>query len=142
MALNIELAEQVLEQITTHPETHNQGHYRHVNCNTTMCIAGWAADLAGGEWITAGNGQATSRLVAEPDDPRSHRFDFAIWERDDDEPKNVTAVSAHDRGQRVLGLTTKRADQLFEDQPNAAAIEMLRRTIRSAKAYRARRGDA
>ncbi|AMS02635.1 hypothetical protein BJD55_gp131 [Gordonia phage Yvonnetastic] len=47
MKLNIELAERILEQITEHPETHDQSHWGEVReCGTVCCIAGWAILLS------------------------------------------------------------------------------------------------
>lgn len=42
-----ELAQRILDQITAHPETHDQGAWRSENgaCGTTYCIAGWAVAL-------------------------------------------------------------------------------------------------
>lgn len=40
------LAKKVLDQIETHPETHDQGVW-HSDCGTRHCCAGWACILAG-----------------------------------------------------------------------------------------------
>jgi hypothetical protein len=44
---NVELAEKVLDQITKHPETHDQRYYTgyDVDCGTSACVAGWAVLL-------------------------------------------------------------------------------------------------
>jgi hypothetical protein len=128
---NIELAEQVLEEITKRPEGHDQEYYRRVNCQTTMCIAGWAADLAGGEWVD--ESLTTATLLAEPADPEK---DCYVGE------DGVRYIGAHQRARRLLGLSEWRADDMFEALPNGEAVAMLRRSIRAAKAGRTRRAKA
>lgn len=51
-----ELAELILDQLTVYPETHDQGTWVNLDtCETTMCIAGWAAAFTGSymdtKWI-------------------------------------------------------------------------------------------
>jgi hypothetical protein len=47
---NVDLMLAVREQITSHPETHDQTMWgRKTECGTTYCIAGWAAVLSGAE---------------------------------------------------------------------------------------------
>lgn len=40
MAINRELLVQTLAQVLLHPEQHDQGWWRRINCNTTMCFGG------------------------------------------------------------------------------------------------------
>lgn len=43
---NIKLAQQVLTQVTLHPETHDQSNVMN-ECGTVGCIAGWACVICG-----------------------------------------------------------------------------------------------
>lgn len=142
MPLNIELAERVLAKIAEYPDHHNQDSWRASvpevgGCGTTMCIAGWAGYLAGGKWASDDyDHDLFDDFLAEPDDPESHVDEWT------ESGKTIRYVSAEDRGRRVLGLSGERADQLFWCSSDERAVAMLRRSIRSAKAARTRRGDA
>ena len=51
----------VLEQITTYPETHNQSDWReNRGCQTTYCVAGWAAVAHGEQFINSHNMKCSS----------------------------------------------------------------------------------
>lgn len=60
---NVDLMLAVREQITSHPETHDQDSWgrRGPECGTTHCIAGWAAVLSGRslEWNEGGYANTT-----------------------------------------------------------------------------------
>lgn len=108
MAPNVLLLRQVLEQIETHPETWDQGVYR---CGTSMCFAGWAAELSGGTWI----GQSELLVAAADEESSSH------WGRD-----GIAVVSPEVRAGRVLGLDGDQADDLFDA---ANSLESIREQI-------------
>jgi hypothetical protein len=77
-------AQWIYDQITTHPETHNQHHWE---CGTTRCVAGWAAYLFPQELYI--------RSVPDEIDP---------WE------KTLAYVTA---GMHVLGIGEDEARRLF-----------------------------
>lgn len=90
---NTGLLKQTLAHIEANPNEWEQEFYR---CETGMCFAGWAAQLAGGKWADDPDG---SYLVAEPEDPTE--------ERDGD------LIDIVFRARRILGLTGKQASKLF-----------------------------
>ncbi|MEV0616088.1 hypothetical protein AB0I81_22435 [Nonomuraea sp. NPDC050404] len=112
MTINVALLKQTLAHIEAHPDEWNQADYR---CGSGMCVAGWAAQFAGGKWYAddpdAGFGDA---LIAEPDEPNSFRMD------------DVRLVYADHRAQRVLGLDGEQADRLFE---GSNSLPDLRRIV-------------
>lgn len=99
MTINVVLLRQTLEQIETHPETWYQNAYR---CNTGMCFAGWAAELAGGKWLSSPGGAVSDLLIAEPDDGED-----ALYRGD------VLSIDASARAKRVLGIDEDQAEDLF-----------------------------
>jgi hypothetical protein len=88
---NIELLEQTLETIKANPKHWDQGVWR---CSTGMCFAGWAAQLAGGQWVD----DSSDSLVPEVGDVTG------AWTR---------PVSAEERAMRVLEIEEEDADWLF-----------------------------
>ena len=60
--INVPLAERVLGHITAFPDEHEQNTWR---CESGMCFAGWAAQLAGYKWVC----RADSRFAALVEDP-------------------------------------------------------------------------
>lgn len=50
MTINTELFQKIYDQISQHPETHDQAtfEYRDISCGTTRCVAGWAVAIAHG----------------------------------------------------------------------------------------------
>lgn len=98
---NVDLMVKIREQITKHPETHDQETWgRKTECGTTHCIAGWTGALSGGEleWFT-GDYAAILVLI----DRRGPEY-FA---------------------QKALGLTLPEADKLFYCGDNAKALVLL-----------------
>lgn len=106
--MNVELAQQVLDQITRFPESHNQMLvHEGVNksredyvCGTAACVAGWAASFAG-------------RTAFEEDDygrPYIYIKDDGDW---------------YDTGRDELGISEQMAAWLFLASSNAKAVDML-----------------
>jgi len=88
----LDLLDAAIKQIEKHPETWYQGEWR---CGSGMCVAGWACDMAGGEWIgPACDSLRSDRLVPGPDDSEEDI-------RDDGRRLFVLASS---RARRLLGL--------------------------------------
>lgn len=100
-----ELAQKILDQITAHPETHNQDTWvdGFNSCGTTYCIAGWAVALnalpGDDETLPAGRRAMARELNTIPH-----------W---------------GPLGQKLLGLDDEVADDLFfsdtEDAPRILA---------------------
>lgn len=65
----LDLLDAAIAHIEAHPETWEQGAWR---CKTGMCLAGWTAELAGGQWLAEPGHRAAHLLAAEPDDPPGH----------------------------------------------------------------------
>lgn len=112
--LNRELLERTLRAVEEHPERHDQDEWRYRpdcdregqrrDCQTVMCFAGWAAELAGGFWADEVMipGVSEALLLAEPGDENVHVT------------HGRRVVHVRDRAQRVLGLTSEQAHDLFE----------------------------
>lgn len=91
---NIELLEQTMQYILDYPEKHDQriwvqGVQEDDSCGTTACFAGWACFLAGLKQEAVSTDEDYFRFHGQ----RTHASDIA--------PK-------------LLGLTTREADILFE----------------------------
>ncbi|WP_055566013.1 hypothetical protein [Streptomyces atriruber] len=116
MTINVDLLLEIREQITSHPETHDQEQWgKRTGCGTTHCIAGWAAVLTGAAlaWTDA----------ADLDDING---DEVVTYADDHENPSVYA-------QRVIGLPPGEVIGLFYELDNAEALEALDRLIEKGK---------
>lgn len=103
---NVDLMLQVRNQITTHPETHDQGSWA---CGTTACIAGWAVQLAG------------------------HELD---WYRDEGvtvAARTTSGGTIEEEAEEELGLSPREAVVLFFTHGNAEALALLNRMIEAGK---------
>lgn len=109
MKINTDLLLQIREQITAHPETHDQDQWgRRTECGTTHCIAGWAAVLSGANL-----------------DWRKNEFGVGL----------LCFVNEHDPGvyaAALLGLSCDEAGALFY-QGNKAALTHLDELIEKGK---------
>lgn len=100
---NVDLMVKIREQITKHPETHDQEHWGRENvlCGTAHCIAGWAGALMDAvmTWTPYAAGWRELRYLGgqDPDD-------FA---------------------REALGLTDFEAGKLFYCGDNAKALVLL-----------------
>ena len=104
MAYNLDLMRAVREQITKHPETHDQASWgERTECGTTHCIAGWACALSGDafEWATD---DADGTFALTVTTPRTH-IDV--------------------RAAELLGLDSMEAGDVFYTLGNADARLML-----------------
>ncbi|AMS02634.1 hypothetical protein BJD55_gp132 [Gordonia phage Yvonnetastic] len=106
MALNVELAERILEQVTKHPEHHDQGIWgTKDDCGTNLCIAGWALVLSGQDaWDPAG---ITGALILRP----------------------KGGGSVRQTAQELLGLGYYAANRLFLESTEVEAVDYLERLI-------------
>jgi hypothetical protein len=97
--INVQLLRDTLAHIEAHPETWDQATYR---CGSSMCFAGWAAELDGCVWATSGLEYSDDNefVKARESDPESETF------------ANGT-IHVHDRAQAALGLTGDQAEYLF-----------------------------
>ena len=104
MTYNLDLMRAVREQITKHPETHDQTSWgERTECGTTHCIAGWACALSGDafEWAADAPGVDLALLVTAP---RAH---------------------VDVRAAELLGLDSIEAGDVFYALDNASALEQL-----------------
>jgi len=122
VVLNLPLAEAVLEQVTAHPEMHDQNCYGiRRGCNTTQCIAGWAVVLSpDAEAVWSGS------LIAKGVDV----LEAVKMLSGDGYAFTVDVASA---GSQLLGLTEDEADELFFSFDDDHAVDYLRELIAEAK---------
>ncbi|WP_051819243.1 hypothetical protein [Streptomyces sp. NRRL S-920] len=109
MTINTDLLLAIREQITSHPEAHDQREWGvRTECGTTHCIAGWAAVLTGAtiDWRGSEGG---------------HR----VYLVDDEDPEVYAAG--------MLGLDHDEAHSLFYERDNAAALRRLDILIEKGK---------
>lgn len=107
--VNVELLNETLAYIETHPEDWRQGEYR---CGSGMCFAGWAATLSGREW-----------LVPDPDSMASN----LLSPEGDEEPSMLRGgVHVHEVAERLLGLTDDQGFHLFA---GLNTLEDIRRIV-------------
>lgn len=114
--LNTDLLLAVREQITSHPESHDQGTWgRKSECGTTHCVAGWAAVLSGMNiwWTDDGKGDLAAMVLIE---------DETGW-----------AASIPGYAKKALGLTSLQASYLFHEVTEAEAVEYLDILIEAGK---------
>jgi len=110
MAYNTDLMIEIRNQITNHPETHNQKSWgSRTDCGTTHCIAGWAIVLSGVElhWQDCGD-------AVEVDCTAGGRC-----------PGRVAGD--------LLGLDWGEWGQLFYEDYSDDALELLDRMIEAGK---------
>lgn len=109
-----ELFRKIHEQISLHPETHDQTCWWYTNpaCGTVACIAGWAVQFNAekGESLD----DAAERLADELRVPESGE-------------DNWTGVS-----RRLLGLTFEEAEDLFLHTPTDRAAQYVARRAQEA----------
>jgi hypothetical protein len=108
MSYNYEMLRKVYDQVTIHPETHDQEVFI---CDTRRCIAGWTIEFST-EW----------------------EFDTVATVK----PVGMSTVEALDLGEvesvsaaakEILGLTDDEADYLFFCESNDEAIRYLEKLI-------------
>lgn len=112
MPINTDLLLEIREQITSHPETHDQNQWgRRTACGTTHCIAGWAIVLSGAtfDWTSVYNTAGTSVTV------------------------NDGAYRIEEYAACEMGLSEDEADDLFFEYDNAEALAMLDELIEKGK---------
>lgn len=109
MALNVDLMLEIREQITSHPETHDQNVWGYQDsCGTTHCIAGWASALTGAHLDWRKEFGATQLVHADDEDP-------------------------DDYARRVMGLDGPTAQRLFFECNNCEALTLLDELIEQGK---------
>lgn len=110
MAINepvfIARRQQVLEQITVHPETHDQGSWEYpVDCGTSRCVAGWAIHFDA----------PAARDIWEAKSEAAHRLGL-----------NGYIATYSQVGAKLLGLGEYEADELFHGADDEEAVDLLR----------------
>ncbi len=91
----------------------HQGSYR---CGSGMCLAGWTAQLAGGQWAFPADNDFSEYMMANDDD--------AAAACDNLDGKHVVFVS--NRAQELLGLDDYQAEELFSGFNDLGDIKRLR----------------
>jgi len=119
--LNVDLMLAVRDQVTMHPETHDQFMWaRKTECGTTYCIAGWAAVLSG------------QQLLWERADKGAYEEAFWIQATPSAEPAARRFISGFARD--ALGLTPYEAAKLFaSDLSEDEALAVLDALIEKGK---------
>lgn len=107
------LLDAAIAQIEAHPEAWRQDYYR---CGSGMCVAGWTAELAGGQWVDA-----------DPDGDEG--ADMLRPEADDGPAWAGGPIHVHDRAQRLLGISERAAEELFQGDNDLADIKAIRYEI-------------
>lgn len=130
--INIDLLRQTLEHIEATPDGWDQMAWRQQidpeweeanRCGTTMCFAGWAAELAGGRWaVGARHFNYNDYLLKEADDPKDEAELMYIGISTS---RYRRVVHVMDRAARILGLAE--SDNLFSVQYNT--LPTLRRKV-------------
>lgn len=129
---NIELLEATYTFIEAHPEHWQQTMWR---CKTGMCFAGWAADLAGGKWLTSpasDEGEGENLLATEdylaPEPGDDGRCTRSLYINGD----TIEGTHVEDRAMRVLGLNHDDAEDLFN---GSNSLSDIRQAIDRLKAW-------
>lgn len=110
MSYNVDLMLAIREQITTHPETHDQDSWgnKTAGCGTTHCIAGWAGALSRAQLDWSGADESWMKLDSiDGQDPEIF-------------------------GEKALGLTRAEAGALFY-AGEEGALALLDRMIEAGK---------
>lgn len=119
----IPLLDAVIAHIEAEPQAWKQETYR---CKTGMCVAGHAAQMAGGEWLVPelgdGDGIISDALLAEPGDDDDCVY---VW-------NGTRVIDSDRRAMRVLELTEEQADALFEGGNSLSDIRRARDRIAGA----------
>jgi hypothetical protein len=99
----LDLLDAAIDHIEKHPETWDQGRYR---CASGMCLAGWIAELGGGQWAApprehrdGPGGEHGECLLAEAEDnPQDVEFE-------DDLEGGVSHIHVAERAERLIGVS-------------------------------------
>lgn len=142
-AFNVELAQRIHDQITQHPDQHDQGTWCSLPgvdatdavgadnmCGTTACVAGWAMLFSGykfrrGVSISYGVPVLATQVLA-PTGPN-----MGVW-------VDEARVQMSTTGAELLGLNADDAYNLFcgtlaADNPEEAAADLLASLITAAQ---------
>jgi hypothetical protein len=127
----LDLLDAVIAQIEAHPETWNQDEWR---CESGMCVAGWVAEMAGGQWLTSDPGA----MGSAPSVHFLRRWALIATPEDDTEFVRVIdgtgVIQAGNRASRLLGLTQDQADDLFSEENDLQDIKDFRNEISAGSA--------
>jgi hypothetical protein len=109
----LDLLDAAIDHIEKHPDTWTQSQYR---CKTGMCLAGWTAVLAGGQFANPAY-PGDDRLLPEPGDRPDDLYEGFVF--------------AHERAERLLGLSVDDANELFAGGNKLADIKRMRDDLRA-----------
>lgn len=109
MTYNKPLMDKILDQITQHPETHNQGSFANRDaCGTTYCVAGWACVLSGVE------------------------LGFQTFETYEYADSTVDGESIVDKAEQLLGISPTESYRLFIGAQTMRGIKSAVKRIEAA----------
>lgn len=110
MALNVELAKRVLEQVEEHPETHSQAFFQSPLCGTQHCIAGWAIALGEPDYDWNTNYlQAEGEFEDNPNNPEAVALSLLVTG-----PKSVRNARLEHRLRRLFYHISSNAEAVHE----------------------------
>lgn len=116
------LLDAAIAHIEAHPETWDQEHYR---CESGMCVAGWACELAGGQWVADAASRDGYLLAADAADEYIIQ-PGAAGEYGIRSTLPCPVVAAADRAERLLGLSWGQRVELFASENTLADIKSIR----------------
>lgn len=128
----LDLLDAAIDHIEKHPETWNQRSYR---CATGMCLAGWIAVLAGGQWATppmtlpGHHLEHGECLTAEPDDPAAVVADWGC-----ETPHIHVAERLIDVSRYVDNTGDDHERDLFDGMNDLDEIKAMRDDLRAGAA--------
>jgi hypothetical protein len=117
--INWPVLDAAMAHIRAHPERHSQYAWR---CETSMCLAGWVCELAGGQWAYPANSSESAVLLAAPEDE-------TFWIFTDD---GRDVIHAENRAARLLGCSDRTADGLFREAATLPELEQTVEMLRTA----------
>lgn len=118
--INWPVLDAAMDHIRTHPERHSQHAWR---CETSMCLAGWVCELAGGQWAYPADSQESALLLAAPEDE-------TFWIFTSDDGRDV--IHAESRAVQLLGCSDRMADSLFREALTLPELEQTVEMLRTA----------
>jgi hypothetical protein len=123
------LLDEAIEQIELHSKAEDNGQWRQetYRCDSGMCLAGWVAQLAGGQWAFSAAHDRAEQLIADSEDDPEEVDKF----------HGVPCVDAHYRAMRLLApdVTEEDCDTLFEGWKELPDIHAARDQIAAGEHF-------
>lgn len=138
---NLELLDRLEQTLIKNPGRHDQGWWMQgdderdadgflkVDCQTTLCAAGWAATLAGGKWVTS------AYLLATKDDPDyAVEYNSVMLVGSGLPRQDTDIISAYARAKHLLGLTEDEAWSMFYGSDYLTDVQKVMARVRERAA--------